>query len=64
MSSISFSPRRKLCSKARRLLVDRKRVEPHVVSKTVVKRPFLVEEAEHLKPLLQLFIVVAFLELL
>ena len=34
------------------------------MSKTVVKRPFLVEEAEHLKPLLQLFIVVAFLELL
>ena len=54
---------RKLCFQARRLFVDQKRVEPHVVSKTVVKRPSFVEELEHLSPLTQLVIGVALLDL-
>ena len=45
------------------MLVDQKRVKPHVVSKTVVKRPSFVEQLEHLFPLFQLVIVVAVVDL-
>ena len=45
------------------MLVDQKRVAPHVVSKTVVKQPSFVEELEYLVPLTQLVIGVALLDL-